>query len=175
MDVFYHNDIVDIDLNSGTVYRSFQNKSIGENDAEANRYGFRCFRNGEPVSLAGATVIGHFVRPDGDTVVIDGGSASGDTAFVTLPQTCYAVEGHFSLAIKLSGGGVTGTIRIVDGTVVNTTSNAIIDPGNLIPDLSEYLAVVDDAVEAAETIRSYSVTARLISGEDYEIIITTGV
>lgn len=169
----YKSDILDIDLENGMVFRSFMNKSIGEGDSYENRFGFRCKRNGEPVSLSGSTVIGHFIRADGTTVEINGGSVSGDTAYITLPAACYAVEGQFTLAIKLSGGGITGTFRIIDGTVVNTTNGAVVDPGEVIPDLSDYLAVVEDAEDAAETISGISISASLISGEDYGIVITT--
>ena len=167
----YREDIVDIELESGTVFRTFMNKAIGEGDANGNRFGFRCLRNGQPVSLTGSTVIGHFIRADGNTVEITG-TTNGDTAYVTLPATCYAVEGQFTLAIKLSGGSVTGTIRMVDGTVVNTTNGAVIDPGSVIPDLSDYLEVVEDAEAAADTINGF-ISTELIDGIDYKIIITT--
>ena len=169
----YREDIVDIELESGTVFRSFMNKSIGEGDENANRFGFRCLRNGQPVSLAGTVVLGHFTRADGNTVELTG-TASGSVAYVTLPATCYAVEGQFTLSIKLSGGGVTGTIRMVDGTVVNTTDGAVIDPGSVIPDLTDYLAVVEDAEEAAARMLTISVTTELISGTDYRIVVNTG-
>ncbi|MBO7661937.1 MAG: hypothetical protein J6U01_01040 [Clostridia bacterium] len=168
----YREDIVDIELENGTVHRSFMNKTIGEGDIKGNRFGFRCFRNGTPVQLNGSTVVGHFTRADGTTVQIDGGAVTGDTAYIELPEACYAVEGQFALAIKLSGGGRTGTIRMVDGTVINTTNGTVIDPGNVIPDLSDYLAVIEDAEEAAEIINGISITAELISGEDYRIIVT---
>lgn len=168
----YREDIVDIELESGTVFRSFMNKAIGEGDSNGNRFGFRCLRNGEPVSLTGSAVIGHFIRADGDTVQLNG-EVDGNTAFVTLPSTCYAVEGQFTLAIKLSGGGVTGTIRMVDGTVIKTTNGAVLDPGSVIPDLSEYLAAVEDVEEAAEAILAISVTAEQISGTDYRIVVVT--
>lgn len=169
----YREDIVDIELESGTVFRSFMNKSIGEGDENGNRFGFRCLRNGEPVSLVGTAVLGHFTRADRNTVELDG-TVDGNTAYVSLEKACYAVEGQFTLSIKLSGGGVVGTIRMVDGTVVNTTNGAVIDPGSVIPDLSDYLAVVEDAEEAAETVFGFNVTTELISGEDYRIVVTKG-
>lgn len=167
----YKEDIVDFDLETGTVHRSFSNKIIGEGDVLGNRYGVRCYRNGQPESLVGSTVIGQFIRADGNTITINGGYITGNTAYVTLPEACYAVEGNFTLIIKLEGGGVTGTIRVVDGTVINTTNGNMIDPGNVIPDLSDYLAVIEDAEEAAETIYGMTVTANLISGEDYDITV----
>lgn len=168
----YREDIIDIELESGTVTRSFMNKAIGEGDIKGNRYGFRCLRNGVPISLNGSTIIGHFTRADGNTIVISGGAVTGDTAFITLPEACYAVEGNFTLAIKLISGGETGTIRIVDGTVISTTNGTIIDPGNVVPDLSDYLAAVEAAEDAAEIINGISITAELISGEDYNIIVS---
>ena len=170
----YREDIVDIELQSGSVFRSFTQKTIGEGDANGNRFGVRCFRNGQPVSLAGSTVLGHFIKPDGNTVEIDGGAVTGNTAFVTLPGNCYTVEGNFTLAIKLSGGGVTGTIRIVDGTVVNTTNGSIIDPGtgSIIPDLSAYATAVAAAEAAADAVFGITVTTELISGEDYAVVVT---
>lgn len=174
MAAIFRRDIVDIELESGTVFRSFMNKAIGEGDVNENRFGFRCLRNGEPVALLpGTAVIGHFLQANGNTVQLTG-EIEGDTAWVALPSDCYAVEGQFTLAIKLSSGGVTGTIRMVDGTVVNTTNGAVIDPGDVIPDLADYLAVVEDAEEAAETVLGFSVTAELISGDDYKIVVTTG-
>lgn len=65
----YRADIVDIELESGSVHRSFMNQVVGEGDANANRFGFRCLRKGKPVDLAGSTVIGHFIRADGNTVI----------------------------------------------------------------------------------------------------------
>ena len=170
----FREDIAVIDLECGNVFRSFHNSTIGEGDINGNRFGFRCVRNGEQVSLTGSTVIGHFIRADGTTVEISGGAAAGDTAYVTLPEACYAVEGDFTLAIKLSGGGVTGTIRIVDGTDVNTTNRTIIDPGTVIPDLADYMEAIEDAEAAVDRIEGFTITAELIENDDYEIIVTTG-
>lgn len=169
----YREDIVDIELESGSVFRSFMNKSIGEGDVGGNRFGFRCLRNGVPVSLIGSAIVGHFIRADGNTIQLFG-EIEGDTGFVTLPATCYAVEGQFTLVIKLGNSDIVGTIRMVDGTVVNTTNGAVIDPGDVIPDLSDYLAAVEDAEEAAEAVFGFSITTELISGTDYRIVVTTG-
>ena len=65
-------DIVDIDLNNGSVHRSFMSKTLGEGDKQANRFGVHLIRNGEEVSLEDATCTGYFIRADGGTVVIPG-------------------------------------------------------------------------------------------------------
>lgn len=149
----YREDIAKIDLRGGSLLRGYANNVIAEGDILENRYGVSVFMDGEPVSLSGATCIGYFIRSNGDTVVINGGTITGNTAYITLPQACYAYEGRFSLAIKLVGGGVTGTMRIVDGSVVNTTTSTVIDPGSVVPDLTTLLAQIsrmEEATEAAE-------------------------
>lgn len=143
----YKEDFIDIELNNGTISRSFMNRTIGEGDAQANRFGIHVFRNGEPEQLSGVTCEGYFIRSTGDTVPISG-TASGNAAWVDLPVACYAYEGQFALAIKLTGGNVTGTMRIVDGVVVNTTTGAVVDPGTVIPSIETLIAAINDAVES---------------------------
>ena len=169
------NDIADIELNCGSIHRSFIQKNVGEGDENANRFGIRLWRNGEPESCGGSTCIGYFIRHgNGDTVTINGGLFSGQEAFVELPEACYAYDGGFTLVIKLVGGDVTGTMRIVDGTVVDSMIGAPIDPGSVIPDLSDLLEVIERAEDAAETIAGISVSAQLIEGDNYAIVVNTG-
>ena len=59
----YREHIVNIDLESGQVHRSFANFAIGEGDINSQRYGVRLFRNGNPVDVEGS-VVGYFIRPD---------------------------------------------------------------------------------------------------------------
>ena len=141
----YKSDIVDIDLETGSIHRSFIMRSIGEGDKNANRFGVRVKRNGSNVNLSEATCSGYFIRSNGDTVVI-AGETSGNEAYVVLPQACYTYEGQFSLAIKLTGGGLTGTMRIVDGVVSNTTTDTLIDPGTIIPSIDTLIAAIEAAV-----------------------------
>lgn len=134
-------DIIDIDLERGSYHRGFLNHAIGTNDIYGNRFGVRLFQHGEPVDVEYASCIGYFMRADGDTVVINGGlSASDGTLSIKLPQSCYAVEGNFTLAIKITNtdihGAVTSTMRVIDGTVVNTTTGEVIDPGTIVPELT---------------------------------------
>lgn len=150
-----HIDIADIDLDSGTVHRTYTHRLIGEGDNNANRYGVRLFRGGEPVAIGGSTCEGYFIRhAHGDTVVISGGVFQGQEAYIDLPQACYAYEGDFTLIIKLVGSGITGTMRIVDGTVTQTTTDTQIDPGSVIPDISELLALVEGMQDAIDTVNA---------------------
>lgn len=143
----YKEDFVDIELNSGNISRSFMNRSIGEGDINANRFGVHVFRNGEPEQLNGSRCEGYFIRSTGETVPISG-AVNGNSAWVDLPAACYAYEGQFALAIKLIGGTVTGTMRIVDGVVVNTTTGAVVDPGTIIPSIEQLIALIDETVQS---------------------------
>ena len=164
----YRNDIADIDLETGTVHRSFLNKALGEGDISGNRFGVRVLRNGQTVDLTGVSVSGYFVRANGTSVALSG-SRSGNTCWVTLPEACYAVEGNFELSIKLSVGGVTVTARIVDGTIVNTALGDLVDPGSVIPDLASWTALVTRAEAAAAKIEGFNITETLITGTRYRI------
>lgn len=141
----YHEDIVNIELNNGQIFRSFMSHTIGSGDNMANRFGVRAFRNGEPENIGG-NCFGLFIRADGTTVLIENGEVSGNEAYVTLPEACYAVEGQFSMAIKCQGGGVTGTLRIVDGVVSRTSTSTAVDPGEIIPSISALIEAIDAAV-----------------------------
>lgn len=174
MDI-YHSDIVDIDLNNGTIHRSFVQRIVGNGDVFANRFGVRIYRNGQPVNIAGATCIGYFIRwATGDTITINGGLVGGEEAYVTLPDACYAYDGAFTLAIKLVHENVTGTMRVIDGTVIKSMEGVPVDPGNQIPDLSEILAVIDRAETAAERISQLNIHTELIDGENYSIVVNDG-
>lgn len=170
-----HTDIADIELNSGTIHRTFAQRIIGEGDEKANRYGIRLWRDGEPESAGGSTCMGYFIRhANGDTVTINGGLFNGQEAYVDLPESCYAYEGGFSLVIKLVGGANTGTMRIVDGMVVDSMIGLPVDPGSVIPDISDLLAVIERAEDAAEVIAGISVYAQKVEGDNYAIVVNAG-
>lgn len=140
----YKEDLVDVELTTGNIHRSYLNRAIGEGDKMANRFGVRAFRGGSPESLSG-TCYGYFIRSDGQTVVIEG-TVSGNEAYVQLPATCYAVEGQFALAIKVETSSIAATLRIVDGVVSNTTTGTIVDPGTVLPTIETLLSAIEDAV-----------------------------
>lgn len=171
----YKEDIVDIDLKTGTIFRSFTNKSIGEGDIKGDRFGVRVLRNGEEVDLTGVSVSGFFINANGETVEITGSTytfRTGSKCGVILPAGCYAVDGNFTLIIKLTVSGVTTTARIVDGTVVNTVLDSILNPGSTIPSLADYETLVERAEAAASTIESFDISATIISGTRYRLSVT---
>lgn len=149
----YKEDIVAVELQNGTIHRSFLGNTIGSGDKMANRFGVSLLRNGEPVSAESSTVTGLFIAPDGTKYAISETNWPGSTgkegskAWVQLPEICYAVPGVFSLAIKLSGGSVEGTMRIVDGMVCETGEAGAVVPTSTIPTTAEIIAAYEEAVE----------------------------
>ena len=162
----YKQDIMNVDLNSGSISRSFLNKTIGEGDALANRFGVRLYRGEEPVNAEDSECIGFFMAPDGTNLMISGSSytgTEGNTAYVQLPQNCYAYEGTFTLAIKLVGGGITGTVRIVDGVVSNTGATGAVVPTSEVPTSAEIIAAYEDALELIDGVVRHDITQSLSS------------
>ena len=140
----YREDILDIELENGNLHRNFIRHTIGSGDALANRFGVRVFRHGEPVVLTG-TCNGYFINSAGATIPITNGVIDGNVAYVTLISTCYAVEGIFSLAIKVTSSGEAVTMRIVDGMVSRTSTDVAIDPGTIIPSVEDLIEAIDEA------------------------------
>ena len=152
----YHNNIIDIDLESGTLFRSFLNHTIGSGDNNANWYGVRVFRKGEPIALSGCSVQGLFMPASGSAILISDGThtwVSGNEAAILLPQACYNVKGRFTLTIKIIGTNsysITDTVRIIDGVVADTYSENPVAPTAAVPTYQEILAVYEQMVAAKE-------------------------
>lgn len=144
-------DLVGIDLNQGTVYRSWHNHAIGMKDNKGDAFGILVYRDKEPVDLTGISVQGYYKNPQGTNIAITtGNTVEGNMAYVVLPQACYDYDGQFTLAIKLIGGGITGTMRIVDGMVNNTNVDGAVAPTGTVPTYQEVLSVFEQMQDALE-------------------------
>ena len=144
-------DIIDVELNSGTVNRSFLMRSIGKGDNNANSFGVRLFRNGDPENIGFGAVQGFFRNSHGENIALTShGTIEGNLAYVTLPQECYNYEGQFTLSIKIVSpeSANTVTMRIIDGIVDNTNTDGAVAPTDAIPTYQEILAVYDEFVDA---------------------------
>lgn len=166
---FYKQDIVDINLNTGNIHRSFLNHAIGYKNDDADRFGIRTFRDGVPQDLTGASCQAVFMAPNGSKIALTSyGTVSGNVAYVTLPPACYDYEGQFCLAIQLVGGGVTGTMRIVDGMVVNTGASGTVAPTSSVPTYQEIIAQYD-AMVAATAAANGAIAATYSGSATYKV------
>ena len=166
----YREDLVDIELESGTLHRSRLNKEIGKVDNMANRYGVRLFRNGEPVNVEDCSVVGIFMAPDGQNIALGTSGmwgVSGNAAWVQLPQACYNVAGQFTLVIKVISPNATisETARIVDGTVIDTGADSVVIPVATLPTTEEILAAYAQWQAAAVGSVRFDVSQSLTEAE----------
>ena len=145
----------DVDLRCGAqTPHIWPNALMLTGDNLAHTWRVRVFDGGGAVALTGATVTGYFVRTDGNTVAVQG-SVEGSTAIVTLAQACYAFEGDLKGVMRLTLGGKTVTLSVLTLMVRKVLTDAIIDPGNVIPSLEDLLA----QIEAMETATAAANTA----------------
>jgi uncharacterized protein (DUF1330 family) len=106
-----------------------------------------------------------YIRPDGGTVYIDG-SISGNVAEIVFPAACYAYAGTGSAILRLINNAA-GVNVVIDGlmfTISESETDVAIDPGNVVPSLSELLAQMD-AMVSAENARVEAENARVAAEE----------
>lgn len=135
----------DVELTKG-VSRHDVGDVAGSYDENAHKFGARLFRNGEEVDISECTVSGYFIRPGGYTVTLHGTVEDG-IAWVTLNKSCYYYDGAFTLAVKVSDVGI-GTVLVVDGRIIQTRTDSIVDEENTIPSLEEIYSSIDRVEKA---------------------------
>lgn len=113
-------------------------------DQEANKIGAIVYMGGEPYALAG-TCTGTAIRADGTTVPMQG-TVDGNQAYITLIPDCYAIEGSIQIFVKITIGDVVSTLAAAVGTVRLTETDAVIDPGEIIPSVSALITSINDAI-----------------------------
>lgn len=139
-----HTLTVPVELNDGI--RRLHGFPIGLADKAADTFAAQITQTGSSFSLTGAVVKGYLVRADGQTVYLTG-SASGNTASVTLSPACYAVLGPYVLTLKVeTSDDNLGTVLMVDGSVLATQTGAVADYGDEYPSLEALLAALDEKI-----------------------------
>lgn len=118
--------------------------NVFSQDNQGNLIGVNVMDDGDPATLSG-TVSGNVIRSDGATVAVTG-VLTGNQAYIILPQTAYAVPGVVSIVIKLTGGGSTTTLCAVVAQVYLSATGTMVDPGTIIPSISDLIDAIDSAV-----------------------------
>ena len=103
-------------------------------------------QNGEPVALGGS-VSANVIRSDGTTVAITG-AFEGNKAYIILPQACYAVPGIIHIVMKITEGTTITTIAAVTANVYQSSTDAVVDPGTLVPSIAALIEAIEDAVDS---------------------------
>ena len=140
--------------------------AMGDNNA----YTFTallCDSRTPDMELLSGTVSGELVRPDGETVALagtkgsevrvvnldQGGQCNATPCSVTLPQACFAYPGRVTLTIKLTEGTTITQALSVSAVVVRTSTDVVVDPGEVIPDIGAIQAAAAEALAAAQEAR----------------------
>lgn len=151
-----------IELSEGALEQPLGIKFVS-GDKQAHRVNAELYRGGKPADLSGATVLGRFLRADGATVEVQG-EVTGNVASVTFDATCYAVPGRLDVSLQLTQSGVITTPLILHAMIRRGATNVIVDPGNIISDLSELLEMIDDMDSAREAAAAATETALEAAG-----------
>lgn len=148
----YRSDIVRVDLDHALL-RKHVGSILVTGDKLGNRFGAEIFRDGKPVDVTGCGVTAYFMRPGEDAIVLNG-TASGSVAYVDLAQACYSKASSFTLTIKLSYGGSTTALRVIDGYILLTQTDELVDPGEVVPTLDDLLAQIEAMEQGTAAARN---------------------
>ena len=138
-------------------------------DNMANRVGVEVTDGGEAVNLSGS-VQGYIIRAD-DATVVQTGSLSGNKAWVDLPESAYAVPGQIQIAIRLVSGQTKTVLGACTGYVVMSVTSTIIDPGEVVPDIADLLAMIAECEAATDGAENVNI-AQTKAGNDITITTT---
>lgn len=142
--------------------------SLYENDNNGLQIGVRIKRKGVAETISGS-VICEVLRRDGTMDVVSGGK-SGNLAYANIPASCL-MPGIIKMFLKNVVGTQKTTVLSITGTVSMVNGSAFIDPGSVIPSLSDYTALVGRAETAAEAIDNLTTGNQLIAGDRYRLVV----
>lgn len=127
-------------------------------DKNANRLTFELYDGDNPYSPGGSCA-GYAVRSDGQTVPMTG-TVSANVLSIVLPEEAYAIEGPLNIVVKSVAGNARTSVFFGMGTVLIGQTGTIVNPGDVIPDITELMAAIDQmeqATAAAEAAATKSV------------------
>lgn len=120
--------------------------AIFSQDDMGNLIGAEVTDGGQAVNLSG-TVVGYVVRGDGTTVTV-AGQCAGNRAWIELPEAAYAVPGMIQIALRLREGAQRAVLAACVATVQRTSTDMLVDPGHVVPNLETLLAKLEEMDEA---------------------------
>jgi len=133
----------------GTFYQS---------EREAHKFVISATRGRQPVALTGAVTGRCIRRADGGTVELQGEIVDG-SAVLALEQACYAQPGWIALTIYVTDGDVKTAVYSAVTTVTLTTTETIIDPGHVVPDVDDVIAMMGEAEAAIDAANAAAASA----------------
>lgn len=116
-------------------------------DNLANEIQIDLYNGTEAASISG-TVSGTVIRANGSTVPIETGTISGNAVTVALAEACMEIPGPLQVYVKLSSGDVKTTIFAGVFTAIRTETETIIDPGTIIPSVTDLINQIQAAIDS---------------------------
>lgn len=101
-----------VDLRSGMRVERMRHPSA-RGDARAHRFVVTLMDGHTPISLNGAAAYARVIRPDGQTIMVEGEIVSGSVS-VTLTEECYAAGGSMVVTITAETDAVRQSILRVE-------------------------------------------------------------
>lgn len=143
------------DLNKPLVKETLD-RVLAMGDDQGDQFNIAVTNGSEPKDLLGGSVLGYFIKiesgkkiEDCETITIFG-STSKNIATIILPKSCYIKPCRFVLTIKVSIENTRHAVYIAEGSVIQTSTDHLIDPGHNIPDVEELLALIDQFENAGK-------------------------
>lgn len=130
----------------GPVLPEFMAAPLYNQENQAHQFVITTTREGAEEALTG-TVQGRFIRPDGSTVLLTG-SISAGRAVVTLPQAAYYQVGRFIMSIMSVADSKVTVIYAATGHIARSLTGTTVDPGSVVPDITQLLAEITEMREA---------------------------
>lgn len=167
---------LNVDLGDGfrTIRGLFPNVLALPGNKMAHAWIFQITRNRVPEDLTGASILGKFENANGITIPILG-TITGNTCSVNMDQSCYAVPGRLRCVFTLTTPTV-GPVPLADITisVSDPVGPDTSDPLDIIPDISELLAMIetlnDASAAAAEATQNANVATAAANSARFRVL-----
>lgn len=151
--------------NAPLIYQ--QEMELG--DRYAHQWRVTLQDKGQQVDLdaAAAAVSAFFRRADGSMLSVSGTIDEGD-AVVLLPAGAYGVEGFADGVMRVSMAGGLMALAQLRYRVARHSSDTIVDPDHVIPDISELLAQIEAMKAGTAAANTAAADANTAAGEAYD-------
>lgn len=138
-------------------------------DNESHTFTALVYDSSDPeCGLMAGSVSGVVVRPDGATVPLtgekgaevrtirtaDGQTVQATACTLTMIQGCFAYPGQIVIVIRLVDGESQTAVLVARGTVTRSLTDTTVDPGEIIPDITQLIAEAEQAAADAESALS---------------------
>ena len=138
----------------------------------AHKFVIHGTRGGEAVPFTGS-VMASFIRPDGETVPLDGYLEDGAAA-VELPQACYAATGRFTLTVWVVENTAQAAVYCMTGNVKATKTGSMVDPEGVIPTTEQLADAYQDMLALTDDAHKYAKTADSDGSADLDVVDEAG-